>query len=82
MNGDANESRKGLISPSPRGPSTTPDRRSSTQVVFPPQTRRLREAVFTERRKQLALLARDMLVLLSDAGAGLTKNNGAPRQPR
>ena len=39
--------------------------------MFVTQTKRLREAVFAERRKQLAVLARDILVLLSDAGAGL-----------
>ena len=41
------------------------------------QTRKLRDAVFAERRKQIALLARDVMLLLSEQTAGFTADRKA-----
>jgi serine protein kinase len=48
-----------------------PGDRVDNAVVFGPQLRRLRNAVFSERRVLVARLARDMVLLLRDEGAGL-----------
>jgi predicted Ser/Thr protein kinase len=41
-------------------------------VVFAEQIRRVRQAVFSERREAVARLTRDVIVLLRDQGSGLS----------
>jgi len=43
-----------------------PGQRVVNAVVFPQQIRKLREAVFTERRKAVALMCRDLVAILRD----------------
>jgi len=71
--GDPNEYRRGLISTIAAWAIDHPGQKIDNTVVFAPLTKRLREAVFAERRKQVAMLARDLVVLLSEGGAGLTE---------
>ena len=51
-----------------------PDEPIDHARIFAPQLRRLREAVFAERRGAVAKLSRDIVVLLRDGGAGLDLN--------
>ena len=48
-----------------------PDHPVDNNRVFAPHLRRLREAVFGERRIAVARLSRDMMILLREEGAGL-----------
>jgi serine protein kinase len=48
-----------------------PGQRVDPPVVFPQHIRRMREAIFAERRPAVAKLARDLVVLVRDAGVGL-----------
>ncbi|HET9956686.1 MAG TPA: serine protein kinase PrkA, partial [Polyangiaceae bacterium] len=48
-----------------------PDQPIDNTTVFAEPLRRLREAVFAERRTSVAKLCRDMLVVLRESGAGL-----------
>jgi predicted Ser/Thr protein kinase len=48
--------------------------------VFAPQLRRLREAVFAERRSAVAKLCRDVLLLLKENGSGLDAARKAAAQ--
>jgi serine protein kinase len=48
-----------------------PGDRVDNPRVFAPQLRRLRDAVFAERRVLVARLCRDIMILLRDEGAGL-----------
>ena len=42
--------------------------------MFPQHMRRMREAIFNDRRPAVALLARDVVVLVRDEGTGLDKD--------
>jgi predicted Ser/Thr protein kinase len=48
-----------------------PDQPVDHHTVFGPQLRRLREAVFADRRSAVAKLCRDVILLLKEQGAGL-----------
>jgi hypothetical protein len=48
-----------------------PDRPIDHARIFAPQLKRLREAVFAERRTAIARLCRDVVVLLRQEGSGL-----------
>lgn len=48
-----------------------PGQRVDNGKVFAPQLKRMRDAVFAERRSALAKLARDMILLLHEDGDGL-----------
>ncbi len=48
-----------------------PDQAVDHNKVFAPQLRRLREAVFAERRSAVAKLCRDVILLLRENGSGL-----------
>ena len=48
-----------------------PGQKVEPAVVFPQHIRRMREAIFTERRPAVAKLARDLVVLVRDEGVGL-----------
>jgi predicted Ser/Thr protein kinase len=66
VKGDPTDYRRGLISAIAAWAIDHPDARVDNAVVFKAQTKKLRDAVFAERRKQIALLARDVVWLLSD----------------
>ena len=71
---------EGSSRPSPRGPSIIPDQKVDNAVVFAGQTKKLREAVFAERRKQIALVARDMMLVLSEQAAGPQRRSKSPKR--
>ncbi|HVY46408.1 MAG TPA: serine protein kinase PrkA [Minicystis sp.] len=60
------EHRRGLISTIAAWAIDHPGQKIVNSVVFPNQIRRLREAVFAERRKGVALVVRDLVHLLRD----------------
>ncbi len=51
-----------------------PDQPIDHGRIFGPQLRRLREAVFSDRRGAVAKLCRDVAILLRDGGSGLDMN--------
>jgi predicted Ser/Thr protein kinase len=63
--------RHGLINTIAAWAIDHPDQAVDHAKVFAPQLRRLREAVFGERRAAVAKLCRDVLLLLKEDGAGL-----------
>jgi predicted Ser/Thr protein kinase len=77
VKGDPTEYRRGLISAIAAWAIDHPDARIDNAVVFKAQTKKLRDAVFAERRKQIALLARDLVWLLTDEIAGLSADRVA-----
>lgn len=58
--------RRGLISTIAAWAIDHPGQKIVNSVVFPQQIKKVREAVFTERRKGVALVVRDLVSLLSD----------------
>jgi hypothetical protein len=48
-----------------------PGQKVEPPVVFPQHIRRMREAIFADRRPAVARLARDLVVLVRDEGVGL-----------
>jgi predicted Ser/Thr protein kinase len=58
--------RRGLIAMIAAWAIDHPGEKVVNAVVFPQQIRKLREAVFTERRKAVALLCRDLVAILRD----------------
>jgi predicted Ser/Thr protein kinase len=71
VRGDAAEARRSLISAIAAWAIDHPGEKVDNAVVFASQTKKLRDAVFAERRKQVALVARDLTMLLSDEGSQL-----------
>lgn len=67
----ATDVRHGLISTIAAWAIDHPDRPVDHAQVFAPQLRRLRQAVFGERRAAVAKLCRDVLLLLKEDGTGL-----------
>jgi serine protein kinase len=67
----AEDVRNGLINTIAAYAIDHPDQGVDHAKVFAPQLRRLREAVFGERRSAVAKLCRDMLLLLKENGDGL-----------
>lgn len=63
--------RNGLINTIAAWAIDHPDQAVDHAKVFGPQLRRLREAVFAERRSAVAKLCRDMILLLKENGDGL-----------
>jgi predicted Ser/Thr protein kinase len=71
VKGDPTDYRRGLISSIAAWAIDHPDMKVDNTVVFVSQTKKLRDAVFAERRKQIAVLARDVMLVLSEEGGGL-----------
>jgi serine protein kinase len=67
----AEDVRNGLINTIAAWAIDHPDQAVDHAKVFAPQLRRLREAVFGERRAAVAKLCRDVILLLKEDGAGL-----------
>ncbi len=63
--------RHGLINTIAAWAIDHPDQAVDHARVFGPQLRRLREAVFNERRAAVAKLCRDVLLLMKEEGSGL-----------
>ncbi len=68
---EAQEWRRQLISAIAAWAIEHPGQKIDAAVVFPQHMRRMREAIFTERRPAVARLARDVSVLVRDDGVGL-----------
>jgi predicted Ser/Thr protein kinase len=71
---EASDWRKGLISGIAAWAIDHPGQRVEGAMVFPQHMRRMREAIFNDRRPAVALLARDVVVLVRDEGTGLDKD--------
>lgn len=71
VKGEAQESRRQLISTIAAWALDHPGQKLDSTAVFPQHTRRMREAIFAERRPAIARLTRDVVVLARDEGAGL-----------
>jgi predicted Ser/Thr protein kinase len=67
----AEDVRHGLINGIAAWAIDHPDQTVDHARVFGPQLRRLREAVFAERRAAVAKLCRDVLLLMKEDGSGL-----------
>src|SRR5262249_15544594 len=65
----------GLISAIAAWAIDHPGDKLDNALVFGMQTKKLRDAVFAERRKQIAQLARDIMLVLSDQLAGMTEEH-------
>jgi predicted Ser/Thr protein kinase len=68
---DAHEWRRQLISGIAAWALDHPGQKVDTAVVFPQHIRRMREAIFAQRRPAVARLARDLVVFVRDDGVGL-----------
>ena len=66
MKSKYDEHRRGLISMLEAWAIQHPGERVVNSVVFPNQLRKLREAFFADRRKLVALLCRDLVMILRD----------------
>jgi serine protein kinase len=68
---EAEEWRRQLISAIAAWAIDHPGQRVDTTGVFPQHLRRMREAIFSDRRQDVAHIARDIAVLVRDEGVGL-----------
>ena len=48
-----------------------PGQKVDTAAVFPQHIRRMREAIFADRRQAVALLARDIVLVVREGGVGV-----------
>jgi predicted Ser/Thr protein kinase len=78
VKGKSDDHRRGLISTIAAWAIDHPGEKIVNAVVFPQQIRRLREAVFTDRRRAVALGVRDLVSLLRDRKEGATVDPGRP----
>jgi predicted Ser/Thr protein kinase len=77
VKGDPSDYRRGLISAIAAWAIDHPDAKIDNATVFGMQTKKLREAVFAERRQQIAHLARDVMLVLSEQHAGMNAERKA-----
>jgi predicted Ser/Thr protein kinase len=71
VKGDAQEWRRQLISAIAAWALDHPGQKVDGATVFPQHLRRMREAIFAERRRSVASLARDIVLLVREEGVGL-----------
>jgi serine protein kinase len=71
MKGDAGDARKQMISAIAAWAIDHPGLRIDGAVVFPQYVKRMRDAIFADRRPAVALLARDLVIAVRDDGVGL-----------
>jgi predicted Ser/Thr protein kinase len=69
--GDAAEARGQLISAIAAWAIEHPGKKVEASQVFPHHLRRMREAIFADKRPEIAALARDLVLLVREEGAGL-----------
>jgi predicted Ser/Thr protein kinase len=74
VKGDAQEARKAMISGIAAWAIDHPGQKVEGKNVFPNFLRRLRDAIFSDKRADIAKQARDIVVLVRDEGAGLDAN--------
>jgi hypothetical protein len=71
VKGDGGEARKQMISAIAAWSLDHPGEKVEATKVFPQYLRRIRDAMYAERRTAVAKLARDVVVLMRDEGEGL-----------
>ena len=71
MKGGAEDSRKQMISAIAAWAIDHPGQKVEAALVFPQYLRRLRDAIFADKRTDVAKIARDIVVLIRDQGSGL-----------
>ena len=71
MKGGAEESRKQMISNIAAWAIDHPGEKVEGKTIFPHYLRRLRDAIFADKRTGVAKIARDIVVLVRDEGSGL-----------
>jgi predicted Ser/Thr protein kinase len=71
MKGDAQEWRRQLISGIAAWALDHPGQKVDPATVFPQHLKRMREAIFADRRRAVAELARDIVLLVREEGASL-----------
>ena len=71
VKGDASEARKQMISGIAAWAIDHPGQKVEGKNVFPNFLRRLRDAIFSDKRVDIAKQARDIVVLVREEGAGL-----------
>ncbi len=71
VKGGAEESRKQMISAIAAWAIDHPGQKVEAATVFPQHLRRLRDAIFSDKRTEVAKIARDIVILVRDEGSGL-----------
>ena len=71
VKGDPQETRKQMISAIAAWAIDHPGHKVEPAVVFPHHLKKMREAIFSERRPAIAQRARDIVTLVRDEGTGL-----------
>lgn len=71
VKGEPEEARKQMISAIAAWAIDHPTERVEAANVFPQHLRRMREAIFTEKRAEVGKLARDLVILVREDGSGL-----------
>jgi predicted Ser/Thr protein kinase len=71
VRGEAQDWRRQLISSIAAWALDHPGQKVDAATVFPHHLRRMREAIFAERRPAVARIARDLSILVRDEGTGL-----------
>ncbi|MDB4946574.1 MAG: putative serine protein kinase, PrkA [Labilithrix sp.] len=74
VKGDAQEARKTMISAIAAWAIDHPGQKVEGKIVFPNFLRKLRDAIFADKRIEIAKQARDIVVLVRDEGSGLDDN--------
>jgi predicted Ser/Thr protein kinase len=74
LKGDVLDARRTLISGIAAWAIDHPGQKVEAAGVFPQYLRRMRSAIFNDRRPAVALLARDVVILVRDEGTGLDKD--------
>jgi predicted Ser/Thr protein kinase len=71
VKGDVQDARRQMISAIAAWAIDHPGQKVEARLVFPQQLRRLRDAIFADKRGDVAKRARDIVVLVRDDGSGL-----------
>jgi hypothetical protein len=74
VKGTAEDARKQMISAIAAWAIDHPGQRVEAAQVFPQHLRRLKDAIFADKRIDVAKMARDIVILVRDEGAGLDLN--------
>jgi serine protein kinase len=74
IKGDVEEARKQMISAIAAWAIDHPGQKVDARVVFPQFQRRLRDAIFSDKRIEVARRTRDIVVLIRDEGSGLDQS--------
>jgi serine protein kinase len=80
VKGDPQDWRRQLISGIAAWALDHPGQKVDTAVVFPRHIKRMREAIFADKRQDVAALARDIVVLVREEGVGIDAARRAEAQ--